>query len=288
MAKKGIAMVKKLDELLKKSKKTPALEVALRKAEKRDVAVLSKWMHQDDFQFLLSTPRQSTLKQTKNSLLQQISLNTLLFPTKQTLIVESASGIPLGFITLARIDWRNRTLALESYFDQKYRETPYPISAGVKVFAYIFQELNMQKVYSFVHGYNQNSLKIHEKYGTKPEAVLKDYCIKDGKYYDMYIFATYRDSDHYKNLPAVLRAETVYAFFPPIESVHQLVKMLVGLNYLPEKYANRKNMPAAQELTSAISQYQQDHNLDVTGEFNAEMIGSFIDKVYPILREQKQ
>jgi RimJ/RimL family protein N-acetyltransferase len=247
--------------------------------------MIAQWLQEDDYHFLLSGPKFPTLKETKEKLMEQLSINTLTFPTRQTLLAETPQGIPLGFITLARIDWRSRTVAIEAYFDRKYRDTPYPISAGVKAFAYIFQELNLQKIYSFVQGFNTKSLTMHEKYGTKPEAVLKDYIYKEGKYYDMYIFATYRDMKHYKNLPTGLREETYHTFLPALNSSAHLVRLLVGLRYLPERYAAGKAHPGASELRQAVERYQKEHSLEATGEFTPEVLASMINEVYPVLRE---
>jgi RimJ/RimL family protein N-acetyltransferase len=275
----------KLADLFNLRKKAFPLETTIRKAEKRDVAVIAKWIQEDDFQFMLSATKAASLKETKNKLLKQISLNRIAYPARQTLIVES-KNTPLGFITLARIDWRNKTCALESYFDKKYRETPFPVTSGVKVFSYVFQELEMRKIYSFVQGFNSGSLKIHENYGAKPEAILKDYILKNGKYYDMYVFATYRDSKGLKDMPTVLQNQVLYEFFPELTSVKQLTGLLIALQYLPEEYAAEKK-PSAKIIKEAIKKYQKDHNLEQSGEFSKEMLGSVLDEIYPLLRNKQ-
>ncbi len=280
-------MASELKELLKNRKDRHTTEVILRKAEKRDVATLAAWMQKDDYHFLLSGPRFPTLKETKERLMEQIGLNTLIFPTRQTLIAQTPGGVALGFITLARIDWRSRTVSLEAYFDAKYRDTPYPIAAGVKVFAYTFQELNMQKVYSFVQGFNKKSIQLHEKYGTRPEAVLKDYILKGGTYYDMYIYATYRDSSNFKDLPPGLREDAFHEFLPKITSKHYTAKLLVGLGYLPEKYA-AGDQPSDSDVREAIKRYQLEHSLEPTGVFTQEVLGSVINEVYPLLRNAQK
>ena len=62
-----------------------------------------------------------------------------------------------------------------------------------KMLEFLFEQLNIRKVCAQVIDYNEVSLHFHKKIGFSNEGMLRKHIIKNGKYYDIYIFSIFKD-----------------------------------------------------------------------------------------------
>ncbi|MGN7478780.1 UDP-4-amino-4,6-dideoxy-N-acetyl-beta-L-altrosamine N-acetyltransferase [Solibacillus silvestris] len=62
-----------------------------------------------------------------------------------------------------------------------------------KMLCYLFEEVKVRKICAEVLGYNQISLKFHEKVGFRQDGILRNHILKENNYYDVYLFSILKD-----------------------------------------------------------------------------------------------
>lgn len=61
-----------------------------------------------------------------------------------------------------------------------------------KMLDFLFFELNVRKICAEVLGFNDKSLKFHEKMGFKKEGILKEHIYKDDMYIDIHLYGLFQ------------------------------------------------------------------------------------------------
>lgn len=177
----------------KKSAKNEIV-VSLRFLERRDLPKIVNWLCSEDYlnNYLTDYPVRSE-SALKNQLLKEITLNKFIAAKTQLLVAEAQDNILVGLVILKKIDWRNRHLDLQIYIPPEFKQTNILVLITDQTYKYVFSELNMHKVYTYLLGSDQEKIKIHKQHNHEPEAILYDY-IYDGKnYLDLYIYALFKD-----------------------------------------------------------------------------------------------
>ncbi len=168
------------------------MDTIIRFAHKEDIPQLLKWSLSPDYLFYFGNLNPGTIASQKEEWIRRIDLNQLAFGPRQTLMVLNTQSIPIGFITLANIDWRNRHCAFEIYFDKKAREQNLALDTTAFVFKYVFEQLGLNKIYSYVLSENKPVLAMQKTIDQKPEAIFNKQFLVNGKYYDVYLFGYHR------------------------------------------------------------------------------------------------
>jgi RimJ/RimL family protein N-acetyltransferase len=169
------------------------MKAPLRFAHKEDIVQLLKWSLSPDYLFYFGSLNPGTLASQKEEWIRRIDLNQLAFGPRQTLMVTNDQQTVIGFITLANIDWRNRHCAFEIYFDDKARSQNLAMETTAHAFQYVFEQLGLQKIYSYVLSENKPALAMQKAVDQKPEAVFNKQFLLNGKYYDVQLFGYHRD-----------------------------------------------------------------------------------------------
>jgi RimJ/RimL family protein N-acetyltransferase len=169
------------------------LNFYLRQLERKDIPRVLTWMSGSDFplQTLSDYPLKNQ-KLLKNQLLKEITLPKFIASSTQLLAGEVNGEVLVAFIMLKNIDWKSRHLDLQIYVPPEFRQTDIPLLTTTQIYNYIFQELNMHKIYTYVTSFDQEKLKVMKAHQKEPEAVLYNY-LTDGKnYYDLQIYSTFK------------------------------------------------------------------------------------------------
>lgn len=176
-----------------KAKIKKELKIHLRPLERRDIPKVVKWLMSPDYatNYVTDYPirRQRDLK---TQLLKEIALTKFIYAKTQVLVAEAAGDILVGVAMLKKIHWQSRHLELQIYIPSEFKQTNVTLLVTEQVYTYIFSNLNMHKVYSFVLGTNEQALKNHSSHNHEPEAVLYDYIFDGKKHQDLHIFAIYK------------------------------------------------------------------------------------------------
>lgn len=179
----------------KQNKKSTSKEikVTLRELERRDLPRIVNWLSSDDYiaNYLTDYPvrKESALK---NQLLKEMTLNKFVAAKTQLLVAEAQEDILVGLVILKKIDWRNRHLDLQIYIPPEFKQSNILVLITAQVYKYIFGQLNMHKVYTYLPGTDTEKINIHKQHGHEPEAVLYDYLFDGQNYIDLYVYALYQ------------------------------------------------------------------------------------------------
>ncbi|MCX8063690.1 MAG: GNAT family N-acetyltransferase [Candidatus Hydrogenedentes bacterium] len=160
----------------------------LRRADREDLDKLVCWMEDEDFNyFLYGDPARSPsiIREQIVSYLGKSAGSVL--PTGLYLLIDGPEG-PIGMVSLQNISWRNRSCNIDVYISKPYRGQ---VTTGIGVFRaleYAFDELNMHRVGAVIYAFNELSWKFFEFVGAVREVVLKDHILRDGKFYDVFVY----------------------------------------------------------------------------------------------------
>lgn len=185
---------------------------------------------------------------------------------------------PLGLLSFSEIDKKNNkaTWAFYSAYQDK-------VGVGIEMeklaLDYAFNRLNVNKLYCEVLDFNYTVVNLHRKFGFKIEGVRKqDYC-REGKYYDIYQLAMFRDE--------YLKEQNNSAKNPKLRKSAIISLESLSMKY-PELYKKLKltqgNSLFQSLLTAGINQISLDTMLDSVGNFNIKRQNwIFYESINPII-----
>jgi RimJ/RimL family protein N-acetyltransferase len=159
-------------------------KVRLRRIEKADLWKLWQW-HEERGLYLF------------NELKQFISCDEVnqdflkYFGWKGDFLVEDKRWKALGVCSYKNISWKNRSckLAIQLYES----EQTFAIDAITILLEFLFEELNLSRVYSFVPAFFLFENQAFEKAGFIPEGKLREAIFWDGKYHDISTYAILKE-----------------------------------------------------------------------------------------------
>lgn len=100
----------------------------------------------------------------------------------------------IGIIGNKSTDFINRNTEIYLYIGEKeYRSRGLGKEIINTYTEFLFNQLNMHKVYLRVFEYNSIAFKCYEKIGYKQEGILKEAVFRDGRYHDVIIFAKFNN-----------------------------------------------------------------------------------------------
>jgi UDP-4-amino-4,6-dideoxy-N-acetyl-beta-L-altrosamine N-acetyltransferase len=126
--------------------------------------------------------------------------------SKVTMIIEDKQGKPLGFIYLSNIDWANRKGEWGFFIgSNEHRYGGYAVEAEFMLMSYVFDYLNLNKLYCLSFAFNKKVLSMHRQFGFKQEGILKAHTYHLGHYQDVVIMSVFREDyegnkEKFKNL----------------------------------------------------------------------------------------
>jgi len=108
-------------------------------------------------------------------------------------IVDKATGKPIGTMGLHRIDWKDRRATTGTMIgDRRYWEKGYGSEAKMLLLNYAFNTLNLHKICSGAIAFNARSIGYSKKCGYKEEGRLKQHVFKNGRYWDKVLLAVFK------------------------------------------------------------------------------------------------
>jgi len=104
-------------------------------------------------------------------------------------IEEIESKTFMGYISATKIDYINSNAQVGIIFHKNSRGKEYFIEASVLFYAYLFNEINLHKIYSGVLIYNETVLEKNKKMGFTIDGVMKDQIFQSGRFHDVFIIS---------------------------------------------------------------------------------------------------
>jgi RimJ/RimL family protein N-acetyltransferase len=93
----------------------------------------------------------------------------------------------IGFYVASNINYINSNAHVGMIFHKNGRGKGYAKEASILFYGYLFNEINLHKVYSEVLTYNEIALKSYLKIGFKIDGISKEHMYQNGKYHDLHI-----------------------------------------------------------------------------------------------------
>jgi RimJ/RimL family protein N-acetyltransferase len=113
------------------------------------------------------------------------------FGWKGNFLVEDKGGRTLGVCSYKDINWKNRSCELAVQF-YKTEEAP-SIDTILTLLEFLFKELNMSRVYSFVPVFFSFENQALKRTGFIPEGNLREAIFCEGKYHDILAYSFLRE-----------------------------------------------------------------------------------------------
>jgi len=120
-----------------------------------------------------------------------------LLSTIYFVVEEIETGDFIGYTVARKIDYINSNADVGIIFHKKARGKGYFKEASILFYRYLFSEINLHKVYSFVLVYNDIAIENDKKIGFQIEEIMKEQVYQDGEYHDVFMISLYSD-DFYK------------------------------------------------------------------------------------------
>lgn len=91
----------------------------------------------------------------------------------------------IGECGVCSVDWKNSTVAVSIFIgDKDYWGKGYGADAMKTLIAFVFNEMNINKIRLNVYSFNERAIRCYKKCGFKVEGVLREEIYREGKYYD--------------------------------------------------------------------------------------------------------
>ena len=100
---------------------------------------------------------------------------------------------PLGFVMLMDIEWTHQTATIAIAIGPEHHGQGYGADAMETLLRFAFNELNFFRVQLYVFQYNRRAIGLYEKLGFVREGILRKALARDGRRYDVYLFALLRE-----------------------------------------------------------------------------------------------
>lgn len=158
---------------------------------KNDARFVSRWYEDAGFLRLVDAPHAKP--RSEEEVLHwfedwQKSERTLAFAVRLL-----ADDTLIALVSLEDILWSNGVAWLGiGIGDREQWGKGYGREALTLILKYGFDELNLHRVQLTVFEYNERAIALYEKLGFRREGVYREFMLRDGKRYDMYLYGLLR------------------------------------------------------------------------------------------------
>jgi len=152
-------------------------KVRLRAVERIDLPSFVKWINDPEVtQFLELNPPMNLEEEEK-------WFASLAKSEDKVFSVDTKDGKLIGNVGLMKLKWKDRTVLFGIMIGEKeYWDQGYGTDAIETLLRYVFEELNMNRVYLIADERNARAIHCYEKIGFRREGLLRQNRHKDGTY----------------------------------------------------------------------------------------------------------
>jgi len=167
------------------------INIYLRAMEKRDIPRVINWLSNEDYyQNNLSNYPHNKPNLLKNQLLKEIAVGRMVESRTRLLVAEANNEILTAFISLQNFNWQHRHATLQIYIPAQFRTTDLGVVIAAQAYSYLFKDLNLHKVYTYIAGNNPEQLARYKS--REPEAILYNFLRNGEDTEDLYIYGTFK------------------------------------------------------------------------------------------------
>ena len=159
----------------------------LRAPERGDLPSFVKWFNDPEVtQFLLRSPPMSMEEEER-------WFSSLLTSEGKVFSIETLEGKLIGNLGIIHIDHTNRKADIGIVIGEKdHWSKGYGTDALIVILGYMFDELNMERIWLYADGDNERAQKCYRKCGFRKEGVFRHNRFKDGRFTDDVVMSILR------------------------------------------------------------------------------------------------
>lgn len=153
--------------------------VRLRAPQRSDVPLFVKWFNDPETtRFLLRTPPMGMEE-------EEAWYDSLTGKELKVFCIETLEGRLVGNVGIVHVDWANRNADIGIIIGEKECWSKgYGTEAITLLLGYMFDELNLERVWLYCDMENERALRCYEKCGLKREGVFRHHRLQAGRFRD--------------------------------------------------------------------------------------------------------
>ncbi|PWK16175.1 UDP-4-amino-4,6-dideoxy-N-acetyl-beta-L-altrosamine N-acetyltransferase [Tumebacillus permanentifrigoris] len=158
------------------------MTIRLRKVTPNDLEMVMNWRMMPEVTKYMYTDPVLTLEDQR-----KWYETTSQSDTETYWIIELLEGaVPVGLISVNFIDRRNQHCAWAYYIaDERARGKGLGTLLECNMYDYVFDRLELNKLWCEVFSFNDKVVQIHQKFGSEVEGEFKEHICKNGQFYDV-------------------------------------------------------------------------------------------------------
>lgn len=165
-------------------------EVIIRALEKEDLPRLLKWRNDPRARRFLFSYLPISMSEEEEWFAQYLKQEK----NKVFIIRLKDEDQSIGYMLLANIDHKNQNAEIGIHIDEEeYQGKGYGTDAMKTMLRFLFSEMNLHRVYLYVHEYNDRAIRFYKKMGFKNEGVLRDATFTEGRFYNVILMSILRE-----------------------------------------------------------------------------------------------
>ena len=166
-------------------------QVYLTSLTRHDMPVVAEWYQNTEFMRLFdSGPAYPKTEETLIRWLEEDEKKNTIFPFA---VRRVENGLLIGLVVIDDVEWNNRVGGLAiGLGDSAHWGKGYGSEAVQLALAFAFNELNLHRLQLGVFSYNKRAIALYEKLGFQKEGVHREYILRDGRRFDIYLYGLLR------------------------------------------------------------------------------------------------
>ena len=158
----------------------------LRRIEKADLWHLWEWHERDELYLFNAIKSHISWDEVHDN------FNTH-FSWKGDFIVENKDLNIIGICSYQYINWKNRSCEISFKMKEAGNNFLFSVDAIRVLVSFIFNELNLITIVSYIPEWLIFDIKIIEKIGFTQEGILREHIFRDNKYFNKHIFSLLKE-----------------------------------------------------------------------------------------------
>ncbi|GAB1476493.1 GNAT family protein [Bacillota bacterium] len=172
--------------------------IYLRLIEERDIPFKVRWVNDPDIRKTLSS-EYPVSEESARQLLKNYALDS---SRREFIVCLNEKDFPIGFGGFTNIDVKNSKAETYMVVGQKeYWGKGFAGEIRKLLLEYAFEELGLNRVYSYVMDENEKMISLNKKFGFETEGLLRDCVFVKGKFRNLYVMSILK-KDYIKEAPA--------------------------------------------------------------------------------------
>jgi len=158
-------------------------KIRLRAIEKSDLPKLCQWLNDEEVMYYWGHPGNTTsLAEVERWYDGELERRQ---QDRREYIIETLEGVAIGRIVYEHLSMKDRNAELGIQIGEKdYWDKGYGTDAVMTLLNYLFNELQLHRVWLGTHSYNGRAHKCYEKCGFVREGVHRESAFVRGEYHD--------------------------------------------------------------------------------------------------------